>query len=186
MSDRIDIRLATISDAAQLAVMSRDLVELGLGWSWTQPRIIRHIRAAESVVVVAECEGRVIAFAIMRFGQEEAHLDLFAVRPKYRRAGVGRRLVEWLEKSALVAGISVVYLEVRELNEEAQAFYEKLGYCRVARMPGYYRGQETAIGMARDLWTATESTEVILDAKSGDASSIVTRLLGPQASESSD
>ncbi len=94
----------------------------------------------------------------MRFGEEEAHLDLLAVRPKYRRAGVGRRLMEWLEKSAVVAGISVIYLEVRENNKQAQAFYRKLGYCRVTRLPGYYLGRESAISMGRDLWSPALST----------------------------
>ncbi|HSS66760.1 MAG TPA: ribosomal protein S18-alanine N-acetyltransferase [Gammaproteobacteria bacterium] len=157
MSDPTEFRLASVSDAANLAVMSRDLVELGLGWSWTQARIVRHIRSAESVVVVARSHGLITGFAIMRFGREEAHLDLLAVRPKYRRTGIGRRLMAWLEKSALVAGISVIYLEVRENRKEARAFYEKLGYRRVTRLPGYYRGQESAICMGRDLWCETSS-----------------------------
>ena len=88
----------------------------------------------------------------MRFGAEEAHLDLLAVSPKYRRNGIGRKLIEWLEKSALVAGISVIYLEVRAANEAARAFYLSLGYCFVTRVLGYYGGREAAVCMARDLW----------------------------------
>lgn len=158
MSNLTEIRLATVSDTAALALMSRDLIELGLGWSWTRSRIIRHVESPASVVLVACRRSRKIAFAIMRFGVEEAHLDLLAVKPKYRRAGLGRRLIQWLEKSAVVAGISVIYLEVRESNKEAQAFYEKLGYCRVTRLPGYYGGRESAICMGRDLWSAALST----------------------------
>lgn len=155
MSDSMVIRLASIADASKLAAMSRDFVELGLGWSWRRSRIIGHIRSADSVVLVAQSGRRPVGFAVMRFGEEEAHLDLLAVRPKYRRAGIGRQLVQWLEKSALVAGISVVYLEVRESNEDAHAFYEKLGYARVIRLAGYYRGRESAICMGKDLWHTT-------------------------------
>ena len=157
MSDPTEIRLATVSDATILAVMSRDLVELGLGWSWTRTRIVRHVNSPDSVVVVAARRKRIAAFAIMRFGQEEAHLDLLAVRPQFQRAGLGRRLLEWLEKSAVVAGISVIYLEVRENNKQAQAFYRKLGYRRVTRLSGYYRGRESAICMGRDLWAPVVS-----------------------------
>lgn len=160
MSDEIDIRLATAADAGTLAVMARDLVELGLGWTWTGPRIAGHIRSPDSVVLVAQSRTRIVAFAIMRFGEEEAHLDLLAVRPRYRRLGAGRRLVKWLEASALVAGISVIYLEVRENNKDAQAFYEAIGYCPVRRLPGYYRGRETAICMATDLWCTTANSAV--------------------------
>lgn len=160
MSDEIDFRLATAADAAVLALMARDLVELGLGWSWTGSRIAGHIRSPESVVLVAQRGRRIIGFAIMRFGKEEAHLDLMAVRPGSRRAGAGRRLMEWLEKSALVAGVSVIYLEVRENNKEARAFYEAIGYCRIRQLPGYYRGRETAVCMARDLWCQATSPAV--------------------------
>ena len=159
MFDDIDFRLATAADATTLAVMARDLVELGLGWTWTGPRIAGHVRAAGSVVLVGQCGRRIIAFAVMRFGEEEAHLDLLAVRPRYRRIGVGRRLVEWLEKSALVAGVSVIYLEVRENNRAARAFYEAMGYSRVRQLPGYYRGRETAVCMGRDLWCHVTNSE---------------------------
>lgn len=132
--------------------MSRDLVETELGWSWTPARVARNIRCPDTVVLVARDGRRIVGFAIMNFGQEEAHLNLLAVDPKYRRARLGRRLVEWLEASALVAGISVVYLEVRATNKGAQAFYERIGYQRIGRAPGYYGGYEAAIRMARDLW----------------------------------
>ena len=151
---QIDIRLATAGDAALLAAMSRDLVEVGLGWSWVPDRVARHIRAPESVVLVAQGASCVAGFAIMRFGDEEAHLDLLAVQPPFRRAGVGRRLSDWLEKSALVAGVSLIYLELRDGNDTALRFYKSLGYCQVKRVPGYYGGRETAICMARDLWSS--------------------------------
>ena len=156
--NEIDYRPAFLADAPRLAAMSRDLVELGLGWSWVPSRIASHVRAPESVVLVAREKARIAGFAIMRFAVEDAHLDLLAVRPAYRRTGIGRGLIAWLEKSALVAGISVVYLEVRAGNDAARSFYEKLGYRPIKRLPGYYDGRETAVRMARDLW-CTVSTE---------------------------
>ena len=155
MAEDLELRLARGADAPWLAAMSRDLVELGLGWSWVPSRIVRHIRAPESVVLVAQCTTRIVGFAVMRFDVEEAHLDLLAVKPAYRRAGVGRKLIAWLEESALVAGISMIYLEVRAGNDSARAFYEKLGYRRIHRVSGYYGGREAAICMARDLWCST-------------------------------
>ena len=157
-SDEIALRLASVVDAPRLAAMSRDLVEMGLGWSWIPSRIARHIRSPESVVLVAQCGERLVAFAIMRFGVDEAHLDLLAVTPTYRRTGVGRKLISWLEKSALVAGTSVIYLEVRATNETARAFYASLGYRCISRVRGYYGGREAAVCMARDLWSPTLSS----------------------------
>ncbi|MGH8594956.1 MAG: GNAT family N-acetyltransferase, partial [Gammaproteobacteria bacterium] len=136
MSQELELRLATVSDAFQIAVISRDVIETGLGWSWTPPRVIRSIRCPDTAVLVADVGPRVVGFAIMYFAEEEAHLNLLAVRKDYQRAGLGRRLIEWLEVSALVAGISVVYLEVRANNRGAQTFYETLGYRKIAHVPG--------------------------------------------------
>jgi ribosomal-protein-alanine N-acetyltransferase len=94
---------------------------------------------------------RIAGFGIMRYGDDEAHLDLLGVHPDHRREGLGRRLVEWLEKVALVAGIAAVFLEVRESNRDAQAFYERLGYRRLARLAQYYQGRESAMRMGREL-----------------------------------
>jgi len=146
------IEPARAADAARVAVLSRDLVESGLGWSWRAPRVLRAIRSPDDVVLVARAGARLAGAGIMFFGTDEARLNLLAVAPPWQRSGLGTRLVRWLEASALTAGISVVYLEVRAANAGAQAFYRSLGYCRVQRLPGYYLGREAAVLMARDLW----------------------------------
>lgn len=152
MRSEVELRLATLADAVEIATMSRDLVETGLGWSWTAERVVHNIRHADTTVLVAEDGIRIAGFAIMYFGFEEARLNLLAVRPGHRRLGLGRRMLQWLEESALVAGVSVVYLEARAGNTGAQAFYGRLGYRMVAQLPGYYRGREAGVRMARDLW----------------------------------
>lgn len=150
-SSELSLRLARPAEATAIAHLSRDLIEYGLQWRWTPARVAVSIRAPDVNVLVA-CTGRDIAgFAIMRYRDDDAHLDLLGVAPRYRRTGVGRRLVEWLEKCALVAGIFSVVLEVREGNDEARLFYERMGYRTQARLPGYYRGIESALRMGRTL-----------------------------------
>ncbi len=152
MNQEIELRLAKFSEASQIAILSRDLIETGLGWSWTPARVASSIRCADTNVLVGCNSTKVGGFAIMRYWQHEAHLDLLGVVPTNQRQGLGRRLVQWLEESALVAGVSIVYLEVRAGNQGAQSFYKRLGYRKIARIPGYYCGRESAIRMGRDLW----------------------------------
>ena len=152
MIGNLSMRLATLDDAAAIARMSRDLIEQGLGWSWTTPRVLRSVRDADTNVVLALEDQRVAGFAIMRYGDVEAHLLLLAVQPAAQRRGVGTALTRWVEGSALVAGIGQVYLEVRAGNAAARGFYERLGYVAVQALPGYYQARETAVRMARDLW----------------------------------
>jgi len=146
------IELAHAADAAPVARLSRDLVETGLGWSWRDQRVLRAIDSPDNVVLAARVGQRLAGAAVMYFGQDEARLNLLAVAPPWQRAGLGTRLVQWLEASALTAGTSVIYLEVRTGNAGAQAFYRGLGYRRVTLLRGYYRGRESALVMARDLW----------------------------------
>ena len=114
-------------------------------------RVAASIRAPDVNVLVACVHEKIAGFAIMRYGDDKAHLDLLAVAPPYRRLGIGRQLIQWLEKCAVVAGIFSTALEVRAGNEGAQLFYERLGYRTLARLPSYYQGTEAALRMGRDL-----------------------------------
>jgi ribosomal-protein-alanine N-acetyltransferase len=151
----LTIRLARPEDAQDIALMSRDLIESGLGWSWTRGRVAKSIASKDTSSVVL-CRGpRIIAFAIMYFGDEHGHLNLLAVRPEFQRTGLGTRLIRWLEESAQVAGIRAIHLEVRARNQHARRFYRRLGFLEMALLPKYYRGVEAAVWMALDLQTVS-------------------------------
>jgi len=135
--------------------MSEELIETGLRPAWTASRITWHIRSPDSVVLAARCRGAVAGFGIMRYGEESAHLNLLAVDPAHRRKGVARRLMIWLEETALTAGTFVIGLELRATNTAAFAFYAALGYRELGRVSGYYQGVEHAIRMSRDLRTGS-------------------------------
>lgn len=158
----IELKLARLADARQIALMSRELVEAGLRWSWTSARVAACIRASESNVLTAWAEGHLIGFALMQFFDEHAHLNLLAVAPAYRHAGIGRQLIEWLEDTARVGGILLVQLEVRAENGSARAFYRQLGYQETGSIPGYYGGQEAAIRMVHDLRTRIQDSTTVL------------------------
>ncbi|HPQ97456.1 MAG: GNAT family N-acetyltransferase [Thiothrix sp.] len=132
--------------------MSRDLIESGLGWSWTPLRITKEINAGNANVIVAGKRNPIMGFAIMKYLDDEARLNLLAVHPRYQRQGIGTRLLQWLEETARVNGNGVIYLETRLANQAARKFYETAGYQIIQYLPGYYRGRETAIRMAHDLW----------------------------------
>ena len=151
IADR-EIALALRSDARRIAMMSRDLVEHGLGWRWTEPRILRVMRDAAINVVVARDKGEIAGFAIMQYKDDEAHLLLLAVDPLCRRRHVGRDLMAWLENTALTAGIGCIYLEARSRNAGARAFYAGLGYLEVRTVPHLYSNEEDGVRLAKDLW----------------------------------
>ena len=142
---------AGAADAREMARMSRELIEHGLAWRWTERRIRAALSDEDTASVVARGNAGVLGFALMHydFSDRQAHLLLLAVVPPARRLGLGRGLVGWLEKVARAGGIRRVDLEVREDARSAQVFYRRLGYRAIGRTPRYYEGRLGAMRMER-------------------------------------
>lgn len=138
-------------DAIRIATLSRDLIEAGLAWSWTTDRVTKSIAHPETVVLTASHHGNLIGFAIMEFGMTSAHLSLLAVSEPCQRQGIGRRLFEWLRKSALTAGIGEIKVEMRANNAAARKFYGRLGFLEIGLVAGYYQRREDALRMKVNL-----------------------------------
>lgn len=145
------IRLATPADARSIAEMSRDYIEHGLGWSWTESRVVCSIRDRSTNVAVVHERGCLLGFGIMQYGEETAHLALLGVQPSHRRRGLGALLVSWLEKPAVTAGIGMIRVEARADNPQAVDFYKKQGYRHLGSVSGYYRGTMDAARLEKML-----------------------------------
>ena len=150
-STNCSIAPAIASDADAISAMSARLIEAGLPQSWTPWRVSKFIRNKDSVVLTARIDNALVGFAIMHFKDHEAHLNLLAVEPGYRRSGIGRSLLCWLEESAVVAGTFLISLEVRADNSDALGFYADLGYQETGLIPRYYDDRFDAALLARDL-----------------------------------
>ncbi len=152
MITETSVRLATPADAPAIARMSRDQIEHGLGWSWTESRIERAIRDPDINVAVVRENETLLAFGIMSYRDEKAHLLLFAVHPAHRRRGIGTVVLHWLEDVARSAGIGRIHVECRRDNEAARNFYGEHGYHEQEIARRYYSGVEDAIRLEK--WLA--------------------------------
>jgi ribosomal-protein-alanine N-acetyltransferase len=106
---------------------------------WTPADYLRH----ESHV--ADAGGRVIGFLVLQvLGEDEAEVLNLAVESDWRRRGVARALL------LTAAGGRTFFLEVRESNVAARAFYGSLGFVESGRRRDYYRfPSEDAILLTR-------------------------------------
>jgi ribosomal-protein-alanine N-acetyltransferase len=145
------IGFASLADAVEIGELSRQYIEYDLGWDYTPEKLTRLIKHEHKNVVVARADNQLAGFGIMTYHEDQANLDLLAVKLRYRYHGIGREIVQWLEKVALTAGIENIFVQVRETNTGAIKFYKKLGYHIVDERRGYYRGQENAVIMSKAL-----------------------------------
>lgn len=124
----VDVRLATAADAVEISAMSRDHIEQGLPRSWGTGRVLRAIKDPQTNVAVVGSQGAIVAFGIMSYTDEDAHLLLFAVRRSSQRQGIGSAVLAWLEAVARAAGARRIRVEARQDNEAARHFYSEHGY----------------------------------------------------------
>jgi predicted N-acetyltransferase YhbS len=82
--------------------------------------------------VLAHSDGEVAGCVF--YTPMDQYVDLFrlAVLPVYRRRGVGRALITYVEARALSLGIPRVQLGVRLALPDNRAYYERMGYRFVA------------------------------------------------------
>jgi ribosomal-protein-alanine N-acetyltransferase len=77
----------------------------------------------------------------------KGHVISLVVGRRYRRRGLGTRLMQEVIRRVAGTGIN---LEVRAGNREALSFYKQLGFHERARMPGYYPDGEDGVLMELD------------------------------------
>jgi ribosomal protein S18 acetylase RimI-like enzyme len=107
----------------------------------TFPEVIR-LKAAEN--------GQMIGFVAgdPRAREGWGWIATIAVDPKYRRRGIGRKLLHECEHQL---GVPKARLTVRISNIEAIGMYEKVGYQTVDIWPAYYNDGEDAQVMEKRL-----------------------------------
>lgn len=87
---------------------------------------------------VAVVDDDLAGFVVARPVGEEWEILNLAVHPARRRAGIGRRLLDEALEAARRAHAKRAFLEVRESNDGAAAFYARQGFASAGRRRQYY------------------------------------------------
>lgn len=101
---------------------------------------------------VAEESGIIVGYAGICYSLDEGDIVNVAVDPRFRKKGIGERLLKQLFCEAVSRGISRIHLEVRKSNVPALALYQKNDFKSIAVRRGYYQEPtEDAIIMCKEL-----------------------------------
>ncbi|MHC4947058.1 MAG: GNAT family N-acetyltransferase [Planctomycetota bacterium] len=134
----VTVRPATAGDAAALAGL---LTELGYPQTADElaPRLRRLGEVPTLETVVAECGGAVVGAAtlhrlpLLHDAGWLGRISSMIVTGSHRGRGVGRALVDRLERRAAAAGCVRMEVTSRLRRREAHAFYEHLGYAHASK-----------------------------------------------------
>lgn len=145
-----EIRKARASDVDDLAAIE-NAVFAGDRISRRSFRKLIERETAETLI--GECDGKVAGYAIVLFrkGSGVARLYSIAVGLEFGGQGIGRLLLEAAEDAAFEHGRMMLRLEVREDNHRAIRVYERGGYRKIGREPGYYEDGQTALRYEKTL-----------------------------------
>jgi len=100
-----------------------------------EEEISRLLEAQDSMILLAECGGALVASAHLEKHEEGAYLGMLAVAPSLQGRGIGKRLMAAAEdKAAREWGAGKILMTVITLRHELIAFYGRCGYARTGRV----------------------------------------------------
>jgi GNAT superfamily N-acetyltransferase len=146
--DELIIRNATIDDAVGVAKLSATL-----GYPVTaeamEQRLTRVLKLETHSVLVAERNGEVVGWT---HGAEQEMLELdrrceiwgLVVAENVRGRGVGRRLIEAVERWARDRGLKDMSVRSNVIRPESHPFYERIGFTRYKTQHAYRKRVQDA------------------------------------------
>ncbi len=138
-------RPAELADEPALLRMMRNLAEQEPGAYYFDEPVVREV--LRKLLVSPELghawvffDGEIpVGYVVLTFGYSfeyhgrDSFVDELYIEPLYRRRGIGRRAMEFLEERARELGVNAIHLEVDRGNDPAAELYRRAGYDDHAR-----------------------------------------------------
>ncbi len=128
------VRALNGADALAIAMVESacpDAAQWGIGG-------YAHLDSGEISGFGVEQEGSLLAIIVVRIVASEIEILNLAVNPRNRREGLASQLLFAAIASGRKRGASLGFLEVRESNAAARAFYQSHGFQETGRRKFYY------------------------------------------------
>jgi N-acetylglutamate synthase-like GNAT family acetyltransferase len=134
----MDVREVRVADAGRIAEL------LGqLGYPADEDAVGRRLerleRSETDATWVAEADGELVGLVgihvsqVLAYDGDAAKVSEIVVDDRYRRRGIGARLMKVAEGEARRRGCVVLFLTTAERRKDAHAFYRRLGFEETGR-----------------------------------------------------
>lgn len=140
------VRKFCVEDADAMMAISKESPKSA---NWSKEGYLKLAEESGSLALVVETDGVTSGFLIGRQVADEGEVLNLAVSETHRRKGEGSALLAAALEEFRLRGVKSFYLEVRESNTGAIAFYERHGFAKTGLRRGYYQEpDEAAVTMA--------------------------------------
>jgi len=140
---QVIFRKMTVKDVDAVAKIEFNSFDL----PWTLEDFWYETVRNDSESIVAELDGKIVAYACAWISYGDADVANIAVEKNYRGQGIGAKLFAEIIRRVKLRGVHGVTLEVRVSNTAAIKLYEKFGLRGVGVRKGYYEDGEDALIM---------------------------------------
>ena len=124
----MDIRAFTESDAPEVIALWTAVFGYNTPHNDPATAIRKKLAFQRELFFVAAEDGKVVGTIIGGYDGHRGWIYSLAVDSRFRRRGIGRSLVQHLERILSNRGCPKINLQVLAGNAEVTNFYEKLGY----------------------------------------------------------
>lgn len=124
------ISAMSIADYEEVRTLLRTMP--GVTWRAADARhaLERYLVRNPGLSFVARSEAQLVGCVMCGHDGRRGYLQHLAVDPAYRSGGIGRQLVRRCLEAVTQLGIEKVHLDVLIENQEAQQFWQSLGWSR--------------------------------------------------------
>ena len=137
----ITIQRATISDLETLYQIERECFTIE---AFSKQHLTYLLENPNAVSLVAQINNAIAGFIIGLIHRHNekiiGRVYTLDVAVKYRRKGIGLKLLNEIERIFVERGAKICYLEARKDNVAALELYRKHGYVEVKELKDYYKG----------------------------------------------
>ena len=112
---------------------------------WNKKQWESEIRKTGVKVFALFVSRKIIGICVFQIIIDEAQINYFSIKQKFRRKGYGSYLMSYVIKDCIKSGLNKLLLEVSEINLIAECFYNKFEFLTVGRRKNYYRDGSNAV-----------------------------------------
>lgn len=121
-------RYSEQSDQEQVVALWKSVFGYETAHNDPELAISKKLAHQDGLLFVADESGQITGTAMAGYDGHRGWLYSIAVHPRFRRLGLGSRLVQYAERALVDIGCMKVNLQLLTTNSETVQFYTALGY----------------------------------------------------------